>query len=235
MRIGVFGDIHDRVRNTAVRCINLFQNILETEEFDLVLQIGDMCYYPWSYSQTVYWIYGNNDLVKVIEEIESGRKQIKNLRNIKTGEVLHFYRDGESIKVAGLNGGYDPIYYTWSKDKLARVDPSYFVAEDVERCAELKDVDIFLTHEWPSGLGFRSQNSDDPGAPPLRELVDKISPRFLFCGHMHRYQEVHHNGVNIYCLDQLKEEYYILDTSTQELERVKSIEYLKRHPELPLF
>ncbi|MFH1623841.1 MAG: metallophosphoesterase [Pseudomonadota bacterium] len=229
MKFGIFGDIHGRIEYTTILTIELFKKIVESIDVDAILQVGDMCYYPWSYSKPIYWIYGNNDMVEIIEDIETGRKDIENLRNIKTGEVLSFQKGDQSIRVSGLNGGYDGIYYSWERSELdTRNLRNYFIKRDVEACSVLKNIDIFLTHQCPSGMDFGRGLDKDLGAAPIRELVDRINPRFVFCGHLHRFKEVDYNGTRIYTLSQVKEEYYVLDTETEELERIKTDPQLVR-------
>jgi hypothetical protein len=44
----------------------------------------------------------------------------------------------------------------------------------------------------------------------------------MFCGHAHIFQEAHTASSTVYALNQLKDEYYILDTTTGCLERYPS-------------
>jgi hypothetical protein len=44
----------------------------------------------------------------------------------------------------------------------------------------------------------------------------------MFCGHGHFFRYVQHGPTHVYVLAQLLDEYYILDTATQQLVRIPS-------------
>jgi hypothetical protein len=56
----------------------------------------------------------------------------------------------------------------------------------------------------------------------IREILDVVQPRFMFCGHAHYYKEARTAASMVYALNQLKDEYYILDTATGILEAFPS-------------
>ncbi|MBI4641021.1 MAG: metallophosphoesterase [Candidatus Tectomicrobia bacterium] len=220
MKIGIFGDIHGFVPHTSIMQIDFFKELCDSLDTDLNLQVGDMSHYR-SLAKMVYWIYGNNDSLTAIREIESGTRDIKNLRNIKTAEVLTFTKENEVITVSGLNGAYEFIYYPKKRSEMVGEDLGrFFVQEDVEQCLHLRNIDIFLVHGCPAGLGFGRE--PDHGVPAIREILDHVKPAFMFCGHAHFFKEVEYNGTRIYSLKMVGEEYYILDTKTGVLEQIKS-------------
>jgi hypothetical protein len=49
-----------------------------------------------------------------------------------------------------------------------------------------------------------------------------VQPRLMLCGHAHFFREAHTATSTVYSLNQLKDEYYILDTSSWRLERFPS-------------
>lgn len=84
----------------------------------------------------------------------------------------------------------------------------------------MKGLDIFLAHGCPWGLGFEWQGQDI-GDRPLRQLIDEIEPRFMFCGHAHLYKErIYNSRMRVISLAEFKQEYYLLDTLTNELTRI---------------
>jgi hypothetical protein len=109
MRVAIFGDIHGWFEPTQQPTIEYFQDVVAALECDLMLQVGDMCHYR-SLARPVYWIYGNNDWPPAIADIEAGRRDVRNLRHIKTGEAVRITGGEETLCVAGLNGAYDPLY-----------------------------------------------------------------------------------------------------------------------------
>jgi hypothetical protein len=222
MRVAIFGDIHGWFEPTQQPTIEYFQNVVAALDCDLMLQVGDMCHYR-SLARPVYWIYGNNDWPPAIAEIESGRRDVRNLRHIKTGKALRITVGDEMLCIAGLNGAYDPLYS--EALEAASSDPeaaSFFTRADVNAMLDMygQPIDILLAHGCPAGLGFGRE--PDHAVPALRHILDALQPAYMFCGHAHLFRYVQHGPTHVYALAQLLDEYYVLDTSTQQLERIAS-------------
>jgi Icc-related predicted phosphoesterase len=62
----------------------------------------------------------------------------------------------------------------------------------------------------------------DHGVPALRAILDVVQPRLMLCGHAHFFRAAHTATSTVYSLNQLKDEYYILDTRSWRLERFPS-------------
>jgi hypothetical protein len=222
MRVAIFGDIHGWFEPTQQPTIEYFQDVVATLDCDLMLQVGDMCHYR-SLARPVYWIYGNNDWPPAIAEIEAGRRDVRNLRHLKTGEALQLTAADETLCVAGLNGAYDPLYS--ESFEAAPSDPAasgFFTQADVNAMLAMRGqhVDILLAHGCPAGLGFGRE--PDHAVPALRQVVDALQPTYMFCGHAHFFRYVPYGPTHVYALAQLLDEYYVLDTGTQRLERIPS-------------
>lgn len=93
MKVALFGDIHGFGPPRDILTIDFVRQVVDRVEADVILQVGDMCYYR-SFSRPVYWIYGNNDSPKMVEAIERGEVVVDNLRHVKTAEVLSFSAGG---------------------------------------------------------------------------------------------------------------------------------------------
>jgi Icc-related predicted phosphoesterase len=222
MRVAIFGDIHGWFEPTQQPTIEYFQDVVASMECDLMLQVGDMCQYR-SLAQPVYWIYGNNDWPPVIAEIEAGRRDVRNLRHIKTGAALKLTVGDEALCIAGLNGAYDPLYSEMSDtDRNDPAASSFFTQADIHTMLGLcgQRIDILLAHGCPAGFGFGRE--PDHAVPALRQVLDALQPSFMFCGHAHVFRYVRHGPSHVYSLAQLLDEYYLLDTTTQQLERIAS-------------
>jgi Icc-related predicted phosphoesterase len=222
MRVAIIGDIHGWFEPTQQPTIEYFEKVVATLECDLMLQVGDMCHYR-SLARPVYWIYGNNDWPPAIADIEAGRRDVRNLRNLKTGAVVQITTADETLWVAGLNGAYDPLYSAPSA--MACNDPaasSFFTQADIDAMLRLRGqaVDILLAHGCPAGLGLGRE--PDHAVPALRQVLDALQPTYMFCGHAHFFRYVQHGPTHLYVLAQLSDEYYMLDTETQKLERIPS-------------
>lgn len=222
MRVAIFGDIHGWFEPGQQPTIEYFQEVVAAVECDLMLQVGDMCHYR-SLARPVYWIYGNNDWPPAIADIEAGRRDVQNLRHIKTGQRVAVRVGDETVWVAGLNGAYDPLYSEGSALDSAELERSgFFSRDDVAAMLALggQPVDILLTHGCPAGLGFGRE--PDHAVPALRQILDVLQPAYMFCGHAHFFRAIRHGLSHVYVLAELREEYYILDTVTQHLERIAS-------------
>jgi Icc-related predicted phosphoesterase len=222
MRVAIFGDIHGWFEPTQQPTIAYFQDVVASMDCDLMLQVGDMCHYR-SLAHPVYWIYGNNDWPPVIAEIETGRRDVRNLRHIKTGEALKITAGDGTLYVAGLNGAYDPLYSEASAaDRSDPAAASFFTQADISAMLHMRGqrIDILLAHGCPAGLGFGRE--PDHAVPALRRVLDALQPAYMFCGHAHFFRYARHGSSHVYALAQLLDEYYILDTNTQQLERIAS-------------
>jgi Icc-related predicted phosphoesterase len=222
MRVAIFGDIHGWFEPTQQPTIAYFQDVVAALECDVMLQVGDMCHYR-SLARPVYWIYGNNDWPPAIADIETGRRDVRNLRHIKTGQALRLSIGDETLCIAGLNGAYDPLYSEVSEaDSSDPAATSFFTQADVDAMLAMhgQPVDILLTHGCPAGLGFGRE--PDHAVPALRHILDALQPAYMFCGHAHLFRYVRYGPTHVYALAQLLDEYYVLDTSTQQLERIMS-------------
>lgn len=220
MKLGILGDIHGYLPGSNMMSIEYAVELTQTLQVDAFLQVGDMCHYR-SFAQPVYWILGNNDWADVVRQVESGERPLENLRHMKTGEAITLEKDGEQVRIAGLNGAYDSLYYELEDGpERPRESLAFFLRSDVDRSLRLRDIDIWLAHGCPAGLGYGRE--PDYSVSAIREILDVVQPRFMFCGHAHYYKEARTAASTVYALNQLKDEYYILDTATGILEAFPS-------------
>ncbi len=220
MRIGILGDIHGYLPGSNVMGIDYAVALTETLDVDAFVQVGDMCHYR-SFARSVYWIFGNNDWTDVARQIETGERPLENLHHIKTGDVVTLEKGGETIRIAGLNGAFDDLYYELEDGPERPLESlPFFIRSDVERSMQLRNIDIMLAHGCPADLGYGRE--PDYSVRQIRDVLDAVQPRFMFCGHAHYYKEARTETTAVYALDELKREYYILDTVTGVLEAFPS-------------
>lgn len=217
MNVLVFGDVHGLTGKADIPTVDVVVEIVKRVDADLVLQVGDMGGRR-SFSRPVHWIFGNNDSISLMQAFDQGKSPVENLNHIRNGEVLTFTVGEESVAVSGLNGAYDPLYFDFKRDELE--DPGYFTETDVEQCFHLRNIDIFLAHGCPSGLGMGRE--PDHGNPAIRSILDAVRPRYMFCGHGHFYREATYEGCRIYSLDLASKAYYMLDTASGKLTTFKT-------------
>lgn len=220
MRLGILGDVHGFLPGSDMMSIDFAVHLTETLAVEAFVQVGDMCHYR-SFARPVYWIIGNNDWPDVVRQIETGERPLRNLYNVKPGEVVTLTQGTEEVRIAGINGAFDDLYYDLGPTQERPIESlAYFVRADVEKCLPLQNIDIFLVHGCPAGLGYGRE--PDYGVPAIRTVLDTVQPRFMFCGHAHLFRVAHTATSTVYALNQLKDEYYILDTSSDTLERFPS-------------
>lgn len=220
MRLGILGDIHGYLPGSNQMSIDFAVEVTARLDVDAFLQVGDMCHYR-SFARPVYWIYGNNDWPDVVRQIATGERPLAHIHHLKTGDVLTLTHGEEQVRIAGLNGAFEDLYYDLDPHAERPVESlAFFVRADVEQCLPLRNIDIFLAHGCPAGLGYGRE--PDHGVPAIRTILDVVQPRLMLCGHAHFFREAHTATSTVYSLNQIKDEYYILDTATWHLERYPS-------------
>jgi len=210
MKILLLGDVHED--------IDKIKRIIDSVECDFVLQIGDLGIYS-DFFRSMYFIGGNHENWDIIEAMDNGTIGFENLKHIKTAEVIILGKGNEIIRVSGLNGNYSPKDYGSERKELEGRRRSHFVKDDVERCKKLRKIDIFLSHEAPSGIGFVKRNKD-VGIGVIKEILDSVRPRFFFFGHHHVFFEKVIATTRVFGLDYASREYYILDTNEDKVKRI---------------
>lgn len=140
---------------------------------DYFLCCGDLSFYSSdSFPKPIYSVLGNHEMFEIVEIIKKGILKIRNFNLIETGKVYFV----EGLKIAGLNGNYSPAY----KQK-----PKHFTEDDVEKCKKLKGIDIFLSHEAPTGIVYNRLNGKDMGIEVIKEIIEEVRPKLFFSGHYH--------------------------------------------------
>jgi len=194
MKIIVFGDVHENVE--------IIDRAIDKYKPDFVLCTGDLGIYK-SYSIPFYFVSGNHENFEIIKAMDRDIMKFENLRHIKTAEVIEL----DGIKVSGLNGNYSPNYKRRER---------HFTKKDVRACIKLRDIDIFISHEAPSGIGF-VRVGKDLGAKPVKGILDNVKPRYLFFGHHHCFFEKVYNATKIIGLDYAKNSFVSLLIDKEKL------------------
>ncbi|OGH56963.1 MAG: hypothetical protein A3G34_07065 [Candidatus Lindowbacteria bacterium RIFCSPLOWO2_12_FULL_62_27] len=173
------------------------------------------------------FVGGNHDVFGQLEDHDPGRKLypylIPNLQFLGRWGVITLYN---GITVAGLSGNFSEADYDEPSARRRRRgdatgwrasrENSHFRRDEVQsliKACRNRQVDIFLSHEWPAGLvseeeAKRLASLWRVGAPqilsygkdPIREIVDAVRPTYHFCGHNHRRFEGRIGRTRIVCL-----------------------------------
>jgi hypothetical protein len=96
----------------------------------------------------------------------------------------------------------------------------HFVREEMEACSQMRDVDVFLSHEAPRP--FRVNRGVDAGKTPINEVLAAMKPRLHLFGHHHRFTEAQVGGVPSVCLDLVAKSYLLIDGKTLKYQHLPS-------------
>ncbi len=166
----------------------------------------------------LYFIAGNNEDFEALHHAPEGCELAPNVHYLGRAGV----RQVHGLRIGYLSGIHAPRFFEQPLRRPTSLDTAkqagYFRAPEVERVSSLRDIDLFLVHEWPRGIVQRARDeglsSGRPlpsywiGNPITRRLVDTVRPRWMLCGHSHKAFAVSLGGEGsrpvsrIACLDQ---------------------------------
>jgi len=210
VRILLAGDVHGHLPGSDRPTWEFLADLVNSSPWPC-LQAGDIGRYP-PLKRPLYFIFGNNDWPPAVPA--------DNYVNLRPGEAVVLTVGSEQLRVAGLNGVYDPLYYR-RPELISPAERSlYFTPDAVAACARLREVDIFLAHGVPAGFGLGRE--PDHAVPILRDVLEAVRPRFFVCGHAHRFAYLTDlkTSTRLLVLGELRREFYILDAASGKLTRV---------------
>jgi predicted phosphodiesterase len=204
--------------------------------------VGDLPGEDGGYEQVprpLYWIKGNNEDFDLIDA--AGHKGLvaghKGLPYLVGAEHLYYIPNGRLIRIpvgqrcrscltiAGLGGTHAPTWYETGAADLPHPKKGsakateladkrrHFVREEVEACAAMRDVDLFMTHEAPRPYRIGRL---DAGKTPVNEILAAMKPRLHLFGHHHRFTEQERQGTRSVGLDLVSRSYLLIDAETME-------------------
>nr|PVC51583.1 lariat debranching enzyme [Theileria orientalis] len=180
-------------------------------------------YYNCAKSSPVLTVFigGNHEAPDFLRNLYYGGWVAPNIYYLGHSGVLNV----NGLRIAGVSGIYNFHSYTRGyfeahpyTEETKR--SAYHIREfDVKKLNLIKEpVDIFLSHDWPSGIEHYGNlqellrikpyfhqdiMSNTLGNPRTRELLDRLRPRFWFSAHLHvKYEAMyaHDNGNFTYFL-----------------------------------
>lgn len=216
---GALGDIHGDFGSAR----RIMERHPEVPFWVCVGDVADAAGRYESLPAPIYWIKGNNENFDII----AAGSLPPGLHYIPNGQ-LHVI---DGLRVAGLGGTFAPTMYELRAADLPHPKKGtakatgladrrrHFVREEVERLAELENVDLFLSHEAP--VPFRVGRVQ-AGKRPINELLIAMKPRLHLFGHHHRFHEAVAEGVRSVCLDLVSDSYLLIDRKTLESRQLSS-------------
>ncbi len=214
MKLLLLGDVHGELRENRDRFKQLLE--LNKQKVDFVLQAGDLGFYE-AMPISSYFIFGNNEDFDIIQAMLDGEVEYENLKLIKSGEAIKLRKGGSSLMLSGLCGNYAPKYFNLKREELAGDRRRHFVAEEVQRCLSLSNIDLFLAHEAPHGLIRR--RGYDVGVRHITNILKTIKPRYLFSGHHHEFAYRRIEKSECYSLGPAFKEYLIYDSKSDAIKK----------------
>lgn len=166
----------------------------------------------------LYFIGGNNEDFEALHHAPEGNELAPNVHYLGRAGM----RQLRGLRIGYLSGIHAPRFFEQPLRRPSSLDTAkqagYFRGPEVDRVSSLRDLDLFLVHEWPRGIVQRARDeglaTERPlpsywiGNPITRRLVDTIRPRWVLCGHSHKAFAVSLGGEGarpvsrIACLDQ---------------------------------
>lgn len=172
----------------------------------------------------VLFIGGNHEPWNFLDENRDGGLLAPNIEFL--GRVG--MRNINGTRIVGLSGVNSPKRLNvpridWPYPISSRKHATYYNRVDLDKALGFGGTDILLIHEWPSIMN-RVRTKDWPsnwdmvGSEHLTKLVELLSPKYVFCGHMHMPACYREGRTEIVCLSDFHRDpengYIVLDTST---------------------
>lgn len=157
---------------------------------------------------TTLFIGGNHESSQLHLELFRGGWVAKNIYFMGYANVLNF----GGLRIAGLSGIYKKYDYRkghfetpplkegeqWSVFHVRAFETQQLLQMDNN-----KKLDVLLTHDWPTDIGFHGNmaqlrtnkqkrdtfmqetKSHTLGSPPARQVMDHLKPKYHFAAHLH--------------------------------------------------
>jgi len=191
-------------------------------------QVGDFPPYgrkEKTFPTRMVFIGGNHEPYQRLQDSSHDAEIATNIHFLgRSGEVTL-----QGLKIAYLTGIFDEVYFHQSPDARRPVRGeqdfpaqrflSCFTETEVNVLYNVTRPDVLLVHEWPSDIvrledheslepRHRHLRYGETGISVIRQLAEKLKPKLLFCGHMHRrYQgclrDQNSGESMIYCLGKI--------------------------------
>jgi hypothetical protein len=193
----------------------------------------------------LYWIKGNNEDFGFVALQPSGAGTIPNLHYIANGSSVNAH----GLTLAGLGGTFAPTWYQTPAAELPAAPSSptrgnrardaasgrgantndkrrHFVHEEVRACAQLRGIDVFLSHEAARPFLLEQARASgtgraiDAGKTPINEVLAAMRPRLHLFGHHHQYTVAERQHVPSIGLEAVSRSYLIVDGKTLAHQRM---------------
>ena len=237
MQFGALGDIHGDFQSAR----QVMERHPEVPFWVCVGDVADADGHYDGLPAPLYWIKGNNEDFDLIEwagrkaeapgEVrrDAWPHPAENLFYLPNGHLIEIpWRPAvagptRDLRLAGLGGTFAPTWYETPAAALPHPKKGtakateladkrrHFVREEVEACAAMRSVDLFMTHEAPRPYRIGRL---DAGKTPVNEVLASMKPRLHLFGHHHRLSEQERDGVRSVGLDLVSRSYLLIDAES---------------------
>jgi predicted phosphodiesterase len=230
MQIGALGDIHG--------AFDTVEDIMKRHpDVRVWVSVGDVASNEGEYFTPItplYWIKGNNEDFDVIAAATNGGAPLP-------PTLCHLPNGGPHLvgpwRVAALGGTFAP---SWYHTPAAKLPPSrgrktagaalklgksrddkrrHFVRDEVIALKNLKNIQLFLTHEAPRPF-YPAGRRIDAGKTALNDVLASMQPRLHLFGHHHEFTDSIRQSVRSIGLDVVTKSYLLIDAETFKCERL---------------
>ena len=157
------------------------------------------------------YVFGNHEPKSISVKFDSMPLPTQ----IFPGVIYNLSKNNDFVKVAGVGGNYsssDSLFHVTSEN----IRLLNFIPQD--------SIDVLLLHESPYNVDGELKNL----ANFMLKEIDRIKPKFVFCGHVNKYRENYTSqGVKIMTLDDISTGYSILSVSKKKFNLERVISYYK--------
>lgn len=171
MRVLAFSDLH-MARNRASDLV------AASAEADLVIGAGDFCNARRGLNEAMQMLSG---IAAPLVLVPGNAESAEELTEAAPDGVHVLHGTGmtlDGLRLFGLGYGV-PVtpFGDWSCDLT---EPE--AAELLDRC---EAADILIVHSPPKGHGDTTSQGQSVGSFAVRDAVERLQPKFVFCGHIH--------------------------------------------------
>ena len=169
---------------------DLHEHLVDLPECDLLLLGGDLTFAFGGTADKRAWLEGEfADWLESVPAREvvvvAGNHDTEIERNGFPGGLPCHYLEDAAIDLLGLTiwgTPWQPWFHDWAFN-APRVGGERFLAGKFAAIPE--GTDIVLAHGPPLGYGDRIATGSRVGSSAEVELIDRVEPRLLACGHIH--------------------------------------------------
>ena len=171
MKILAFSDLHMAADKAAAI-------VAASAKADLVIGAGDFCHHRTGLAQAMGMLKGIKCPFVVVPGNAESAEELRVAADPQT-DMLH----GQSVDVDGFDIfgiGYGiPVtpFGSWSCDMTE--------TEAEAMLKQCKTADIIVSHSPPKGVADMTSQGQSVGSTALRDAIVRLSPKLVFCGHIH--------------------------------------------------